>query len=330
MRYSFEVRLGRAESGPWVSLDGPVTSALNELRVGFRGQPEENKLLVASFLASKVETFEYPVLFGGRRGAGPCFARVGGAPYRLATPEEQANLVFSQFDWQQPVELVLLAWSSQVAYGDYEKVGLDYRRIPIEMQLVNFTGKDTEGPTYGSTLNYVGELLPQAARLTPGMTGKEPSEAVAAWARQVQASPVELRKLAAAIVGAGQLDASYHLWAAHFSLDYYLPDGQYVESLRPFGRVIRNEARTPQPEGPKYYRVGIRNIRTSKSSGIEQDRIVAPRGGSLGLAQEYEFHFRAPYPGEGKFAKLPPEGLTKWVEELGKKRIPYAQLIKMK
>jgi hypothetical protein len=190
------------------------------------------------------------------------------------------------------------------------------------MELVNFVGLDQAGPTYQSVLNYVGRLSKSRGSIEPsGLQGsKEPGPAIADWLSQVKANPGVMKNLAAA---AGESTGDdYYLFAAHFSLDYFTPDRQHREGLRPFGKVLFS--RSGQPA--EYYRIGIRNIRSAPSSGLAQSKITAPGLGS----PEYELHFRAPAPKEAPFAFLSESGYHKWVEEKAKARDPNVDLVKEK
>lgn len=352
MRYSFELRVGSRSRGVYVALNGRPSSEvsatadsgrvafaspsgdislprgaavprLDELRVGFTGRPDEDRLLSGSFLESRAETFSYPPLFLGENGAGPWYVRIGKNPYLLPSSHEEARLVFSHFDWASPVEFVVLAWSERVAEDAYRNAGLDYSRMPMEIALA-FEGGSVMGPTYRSSLNYLGTIFPRVARFEPGW--REPSESVSEWARQVLRNADSLKRMSQA-VGDGTRFDLLHLWAAHFRLDYFTPNGhKLVQSLRPFGKVLQNRVGSG-PEEMKYYRIGIRNVWTVESSGIKQEKLEAPRV-DFGLRSEYECHFRAPLPGEGPFAGLSAEDLRKWVEERASKRDPWTDLVK--
>jgi hypothetical protein len=353
MRYSFELRVDGRSSGVYIALNGRPGSAVSvspggaspaafpilggdtplpadagvppsdEFRVGFTGRPDEHRLLSASFLESRVETFSYPPLFLGHAGAGPCYARAGKKPYALPAPEENARLLFSDFDWASPVDLVVLAWSERVAEDDYRNAGIDYSRIPVEIALAAFGDGTVAGPTYRSSLNYLGTLFPRIARFDPGW--RSPSEQVSDWAAQALGDPRSLGRLAQA-VGDGTRCDLLHLWAAHFHLDYFMPNRhEHVEGLRPFGKVLQNRVGAG-PQETKYYRIGVRNVWTVEASGIKQEKLEAPRAG-MALRNEYEFHFRAPLPGEGPFGSLSSEELRKWVVDRASKRDPWSELV---
>jgi len=63
----------------------------------------------------------------------------------------------------------VVAYSESIAYADWDRMKLDWSRVPIEMQLANFhtLGSD-DGPPYTSTLNYVGRLDTGSALIVPG------------------------------------------------------------------------------------------------------------------------------------------------------------------
>jgi hypothetical protein len=334
MHYGFQVRVGDASYGEWVKIGAAkaAPSDLDEVRVGITGKPNEDALLVADFLDSHSERLVYPTLFQGMGyGFGPCYARVGGLDYQLATPEKDATLIFDGFRWtdKDTVQFILVAYSDMLAYADWEKMHLDWTRVPVEMQLVNLraAGHD-DGPVYASTLNYVGQLFTGNPSLAPGQ--QKPDGPIEEWAAQVRKSPDELRMLVDGVDprnfgSAKSKSSSYHLFAAHFALDYFMPDGDQVKSLRPFGRTLTS---------PDHYRIGLRNLHTPKDCGLEKTKLEAPVSKSwtsrAGYSMpEYEFHFLAPksHSAGVPWANLPEERRKKWIEEEGKKRNPNIELI---
>jgi hypothetical protein len=331
MRYAFKVKVGDASEGEWLKIGSAQAgrSELDELRVGITGRPEQDRLLVADFLERESKDFEYPTLFDMGRGFGPCYVRVGGGPYKLATPEESGTLKFDSFKWNETVELVVVAWADKLAYGDWDRMALDWWRVPVEMQLVNFTGVDDDGPSYASTLNSVGELYGGTPLIVPGPI--RPDGAIDQWASQVQRDPAEMKKLARAVDprNFGSLkekSSRYYLFAAHFALDYFTPSGEYVKSLRPFGKILA---------AGRDYRIGVRNLRTAKNCGLEQKTMEAPvssswTSGSGYVMPEYQFYFRAPssYSTGVPWAATPEGRRKKWIEEEGTKRNPNVELLK--
>ncbi len=337
MRYGFLVRMGDSSGGSWVKLGGPNgSSPLDEFRVGIRGRPDEKKLLIADFLRRESETFEYPLLFDMGKGVGPCYARVGGGKYLLATPDEDAILPFKEFNWKDSVEFILVVWANKLATDNYARAELDWTRIPLQMELFNIAfGPDDRGPSYSSTLNYVGTLLPGTRTLKPGE--KEVESQIAEWVRQVRSNPAELEKLIRAVDpqnfgSARDPSERYHVFAAHFRLDYHTPDGEQVSSLRPFGDVL---VRGGPADGDDYYRIAIRNVRAVKNCGLEAEQILAPISESFFrtagyVRNEYEFHFRAP--GSHRlgvpWATVPEDRVLKWINKEGSKRDPDKGLLK--
>ncbi len=332
MRYAFKVKVGDASEGEWLKIGAAnaARSELDEIRVGITGKPNEDRLLVADFLERESQEFDYPTLFQFG-GFGPCYVRVRGASYQLATPEENGIVKFDNFGWSKDdtVEFIIVAWETHLAYRDWDLQQLDWTRVPAEMQLVNFTGWDKDGPSYASTLNYVGQLDTTSPAL--GSHYKAPDGAVAEWAKQVRGNAAELKKLVDAVdprnFGSGRdKSSSYHVFAAHFALDYFTPAGDLVPSLRPFGHVLTK---------PDYYRIGVRNLRTAKKSGLEQKKMETSvssswTSGSGYAMSEYEFHFRAPQSHSSgvPWATLPENVKTEWIETEGTKRNPNVQLLK--
>jgi hypothetical protein len=333
MRYAFKVKVGDASEGDWLKIGSANAepSELDEIRVGITGKQNESQLLVADFLERRSQDFSYPQLFQFG-GFGPCFVRVGGGQYKLGSPDEGANVKFDAFKWTEPVEFIVIAWETHLAYRDWDRQKLDWTRVPVEMQLVNFSGLDKDGPSYASTLNYVGELSTGTPSL--GAHYKQPDGAVDEWAKQIRGSAGELKKLVDAVDPANfgsmkEKSSSYHIFAAHFALDYFVPNGDLVPSLRPFGHVL-----TSTQDKPEYYRIGVRNLRTAKDSGLQQKNMIAPLSSSYfsgaGYARpEYEFHFRAPssHTSGVPWSSLPANELKTWIEDEGKKRNPNVKLL---
>jgi hypothetical protein len=162
MHYSFEVILGSDSGGSYMDVGGPAgrKTGVDEFRVGITHKPDEEKLLTMSFLTRQCAETKYPPMFISHSAAEPVYARVGdGAPYVLATPEENANRVFRAYNWLDPVDIVVVVWADRTGHEDAEAEGHAWDRMNIKMKLVNFEGLvDQDGPTYDSTLEYVGML----------------------------------------------------------------------------------------------------------------------------------------------------------------------------
>jgi hypothetical protein len=325
MRYGFKLKVGDASFDEFLTIGGPdgAASDLDEVRVGITGKVNEDSLLVAGFLDSHSKEFVYPLLFQMTHGFGPCYVRVGGGDYRLATPDESATLTFDTFTWKESVEFVVVAYSLSIAYADWDRMKLDWSRVPMEMELVNFHGLGSDdGPTYSSELNYVGQLSTGTASIFP--VAAKPDDAVGEWLSQIRKSPDAMRKLIDGVdprnFGSMATKASeYHLFAAHFALDYFLPGGDQVKSLRPFGRTLTGSS--------QHYRIGIRNLRTPQDCNLQQTKMEASV--STVFMHEYEFRFRAPasHTSGVPWASLPEGRRKKWIEEENKKRNPNVELV---
>ena len=332
MRYGFTIKAGDSTHAPWLKIGAPNAGAseLEEVRVGITGKPHEKSLLVAGFLDNHSQKHVYPQLFQFTKGFGPCYVRVGSGPYLLATAAEGAVLSFANFSWNEPVDFIVVAYSSSLAYLDWEKQALDWKHVPVQMQLVNFHGVGSDdGPTYSSELDYVGRLYTATPSISPATA--EPDPEVERWLNQVRGSPTELGKLIDGVDprNFGSLkekESQYHLFAAHFALDYFLPEGDRVSSLRPFGRTLTGKL--------EHYRIGIRKLQTPQKCGLDQNKMEASVSQSWSSASgyampEYEFRFCAPdsHTSGVPWASLPSERRKNWIEEEGKKRNPNLELI---
>ncbi len=326
MRYGFKLKAGDGSGADWMKIGaanaGP--SELDEIRVGITDKPNEDKLVVADFLDSHSKEFKYPQLFQLIRGFGPCYARVNGGAYLLATPAEDAKLSFDKFTWNETVEIIVVAYGESLAWGDWEKMGLDWSRVPVQMQLVNegTIGSD-DGPTYVSTLNYLGKLFTGNPAIDPGAAKLDAP--IEEWAKQVRSNQAELKKLVDGVDpknygSAADKQDYYRLFAAHFPLDYFLPEGDRVKSLRPFGRILTGSS--------EHYRIRVRNLRTPENTSLDQDTIVAPV--TTVVRHEYEFRFPAPASHESgvPWKNLNGKKLEKWIKDEAKKRNPNVELIK--
>lgn len=333
MTYGFKIKVGDRSGAEWMKIGaaGAAPSELDEFRVGFIGKANESSMLVADFLDSHTKEFVYPQLFQDRQGFGPCYARVGSGDYRLASPEQDANLTFENFTWNEPVELLVVAYCWFLTPDTWELEKLDWSRVPVEMQLVNFHGMGSDdGPTYDSTLNYVGKLF---IRGTPGIApaAAKLDPPIEEWVAQVGRSKEALQSLVDGVEPQNfgstmQKQDSYHLFAAHFPLDYFVPKGDQVKSLRPFGRIFTGPS--------EHYRIGVRHLRTPEKCNLEQKTIVAPLARSVSTAgvfrPEYEFRFPAPasYKSGVPWKDLDEKRLEKWIKDEGKKRNPNVELVK--
>ena len=335
MRYGFEVKVGGERSRQWLRLGAANNgkSDLDELKVTLRGSGDERQLMVPTLLRSHTSASPYPTLFTISHGAGPCYARAGGhGPYRLASAEQNAALVFTGFDWQSPVELVVVVWTQGIAHLEYEQAGYDWKRVPMRLQLVNLTGIDRDGPTYDSTLTYMGKLQRGRGGRPPSLSLDPPaqlSDALRAWVTQVHASPQDLTQFDRAVDprGLGGLESaadSYRLYAAHFRLRYVLPGGKEVDSIRPFGAVL---------EAGQTYRYAVRNLTTAEKSGLSQRALEAELASTWTkpagyVRHEYEFHFPAPARGQSvPWASLPREHARRWIEDDAAKIDPNLEIV---
>jgi hypothetical protein len=326
MTYAFQLKVGDRSDFDWMKIGAAnaAPSKLDEFRVGFTGKPNEDSLLVADFLDSHSKEFVYPPLFqfAYGKGFGPCYARVGKGGFQLATAAEDGNLSFDKFTWHEAVEFIVVAYCSSITQVDWEKMKLDWSRVPVQMQLVNIhTMGSDDGPTYTSTLNYLGKLFMENHAIAPGEAKLDAP--VEEWAAQVRSSPAELQKLADAVdpqnfaSEAGKKDY-YHLFAAHFPLDYFVPEGEHVKSLRPFGRILTGPS--------EQYRICVRNLKTPEKCNLEQPTMVTPV--RTVLRPEYEFCFPAPASHKSGVPWKNVDDLEKWIKTQAKKRNPNVELFK--
>ena len=316
MTYSFEVEVGGKRSRQWVNLgagDGKK-SELDEYRVSVdvSRDREERRLLLASFLESRSEEFKYPMLFQGayEEGVGPCYVRLGRkGDYWIP----QGTAVFKNFDWKTEVEFIVISWATRPLTDDYRKVNLDWKELPVQMELVNYEGvPDRKGPAYTSKLRYIGAFHP--GRISFEKDSADPGENLQPIVDLLRNNEAARKKFEPALdpqkFGSARDKAdTYHIFAAYFRMFYYGFDGIKIWGIRPFARTVI--------EHPNYYRYGIINIATAADSGLAEPKIL---GALSGISRpEYEFHFQAPM---SYTSLLPWAGsgvggakVKKWIEE---------------
>lgn len=332
MKYGFRIKTGDSSEPTWMKIGAGKarSSALDEVRVGITGKPHEESLLVADFLDSHSQKTPLPLLFQLTRGFGPCYVRVGNRRYELATPDEGARLTYDNYDWNNdPVEFVVVAYATSLAYADWERLSLDWSRVPVTMELVNFHTLGTDrGPTYSSTLNYLGRLSTQHPSLNAGTHPLDPE--LQPWASQLK-DPAELKKLVDGVDprnfgSLAEKQSEYHLFAARFAIDYFLPSGGHLKRLRPFGRLLTGAG--------SYYRIGLRNLQAAQASNLEQTQLEAPVSKSWTsaagyLMPEYEFRFAAPRSHDSgvPWATLKEADREEWIKKQSTKRNPNVELI---
>ena len=158
------------------------------------------------------------------------------------------------------------------------EVRRDWRRVPCDLTLeeagsglLDFDG-DLEGPTYSSSLYYLGEMT--AETTGSGQTTVQFID---------KSEPIEVLKPVLAILRANDGRAVQlagwdqypviraqakrrHIFAAHFRPDYQSPKGATVTCVRPFGKdKYRLDGTVPEP----YFNYRIKSFTTAGTSGFD-------------------------------------------------------------
>jgi hypothetical protein len=313
IKYSFHMQVaGKASQGYMGlarGLPGQAGSSDNEIRMSVlpNQHPEVSRMLSKAFLGCKSTQIQYPRLFDAKHSnAGPVYVRVGGKGSFLlrSTHWEQKKgnkyneytHIFNDFNWHQPVELVVVAFSSQkLNIAEYDKANINWKNIPCEISLLNPDGllSNTDGPSLNSNLHYIGKILWESNSnsqiIQPGQFQKandidqrDIGNALKEWVKQVlenSTNAADLYRIIHAVMK-GQYITERHrpdtfndfitpgdgyLFAAHFRAQYVSPlGGNPIDSIRPFGPEVINSDSMEN----KYYTYQIKQFSTDANSGI--------------------------------------------------------------
>jgi hypothetical protein len=251
----------------------------------------------------------------------------------------EKDIAYNNYNWDQQVDIILVIWAHSMNFSYYQKVGLDWKKLPIQLQMVNYSGLDRCGPTYKSDthLRYFGSvkwtdpIVPSIKSLKIKLNNlpKHLSEFVTWWTRR---EPPFLREMIKSnyqppFLGgtrkiSGNPPDTYQLFCAHFSFDYRTPDGVRAKGVRPFSSDVETY--------PDYYNYSIVKIQTAENSGLYIDKSIGPDG-------ELELKFQAPKDNKSgvPWAKLAKEDdddetIEKWIKDYTTKADAYVSLFKKK
>ncbi len=312
MRYGYKVKVAR---NPAKFLKyGPPGKQIDEFPVD-ASRHKYPEFEDVDFLKLRGMQSVYPELFKQRKrisgietpynGAGPCFLKAthkgnNGTKWQLITDD----ILLDGFDWTKPVELVVMVWADDIAAQKrrYEKTKLDWKALPMRMELVGYNkdGKkykrDCEGPTYNSTLHFIGRYdFRGAMNKTNSKAFTKENQTALPGDLVTISNAVEAKSdiIKTHLLGAGVAKNSghkYYLFGAHYAL-YYYPPGHTgrkpIKGLRPFCKrkklkfterardILKDSSGKPVRKPAKeYYHVAIDHVETAAKSGFKQDDTV--------------------------------------------------------
>jgi hypothetical protein len=326
--YAFEVRVGGKRTVEWVKLGGPKCqrSDLEDFPMSIDSKREDEKLLLeATFLRSRAKSFRFPRLFKTRKmpvptgltyhtkvlkcyGTGPLYIKYGSWRIQRASK----GMTFDKHDWNTDVELVVVVWASEIEKERYRKLGQDWKKVPVQIQLINYEGSDKEGPELKSQLRYLGMLDVKSHRFSAEYKGPDDLKP----AVTLLEDPLESQAIEGYIKKAGEdQPARCYLYGAHFKMTYRTPGGRKGKGIRPFASKLIDH--------DDYYRYSVINITTDADSGFSAEDIECPDG-------EIELHFRAPksYEKNVPWAGEDSKEVKKWITELTTTNDPRVRLFK--
>ncbi len=278
MDYRLRVELGNKDSKKLTGVDMPLWGEINgneDIFDGLQnsictsleitGPVEHSSLLNREFLASSIAPTRLPELFGDIKRVTPfvrffngktptpivnqlCMDSVIDSANRVMSGKlklsqhQLSGLTVHNFDWDTPMEFVLLFSTDDVDKQEYKKLGLNWRNIPGSFQLANDSlFADESGPKLDADFIYCGELEREDRDTVLILDDKAPE-----WAADVlrgQATQVHNRltfdyqPMGRQVAGYGGLFNSdkRYLYMAKFTAYYESPKGKPVNSIRPFG-----------------------------------------------------------------------------------------------
>jgi len=307
--------IDRPHTVPEISLDpspDPKSSKNGYDKDQMQEVRDEAVLLNKSFLVSRVKESIYPTLFVDNLLYTPSvkvMMRLGGTgkyiyPHRKFSDvlnwganQSRFGLAFSgnnklvvnKFDWDTPVEFIVMVSAPKIDKQAYIDKGYDWQRIAFHMDMVEYTGVDTLGPPIDVSLEYVGTIMSKK-----GIVSVDDSavgeDAISKDLLPLRAILREKGEHARALCGfprGGRAGINYsgerHFYAAHVRMKYQSLTGEVIDSIRPFGRNMANyygilgsghAGTRVQANGRgvgQPFRYAFTNLKSRGESGIEED-----------------------------------------------------------
>ena len=242
---------------------------------------DEHVLLNNSFLKRRCKDNEYPNLFIDKFWAmdGPTlsiFMRFGGqGEYFMAHPafldiinsshnskydlKLDGNILYvNEFDWRSKVEFIVVVSALNLDKTAYNNMHIDWRRIPLYAELINYTGAiNTDGPAINTTLNYIGDISRKEYIGGRNPKHKYSTKEVSDYLKNklhpgFKPFQEQLEKLnmehhwAFCNFFTSQIYQKRHIYAAYYNCAYESPTGEKIESIRPFGAYLPGTLSTDQ------------------------------------------------------------------------------------
>jgi len=307
--------IDRPHRVPEISLDpspDPKSSKTGYDKDQMQEVRDEALLLNKVFLTSRGKDSTYPTLFVDNLLYTPrvkVMMRLGGAgkymyPHRKFSDvlnwganKSKYGLAFSgyhklmvnKFDWDTPVEFIVMVVAPSIDKQAYIDQGYDWQRIPFHMDMVEYTGVDTMGPPIDVSLEYVGSIISKkgVVSVDDSAVGED---AISKDLLPLRAILREKGEHATALCGfpsggrgGNRYTGERHFYAAHVRMKYQSLTGEVIDSIRPFGRNLANYKGIFGPGhagtriqangkgGGQPFRYAFTNLKSGGESGIDED-----------------------------------------------------------
>lgn len=225
--------------------------------------------------------------------------------------EKHNNIVhINNFDWTSKVELIILVISSRIDTSEYEKttpiIGDKetkvrvWRKVPFQFQIKDNINDIVFDNIYSSRLHYLGKIGHNQKSTIVSKDNRAFTKD-----KYVDEYP-KLKPIIERLNNLSDIDIeSGHVFASHVTLNYKLPNGKTVNSIRPIGKVRARldsgqskDHVYPDPMSDDYYerdeppfKISICNIKGPDDIGLNEE--IAKDNMSL-LSDDFEFHVDPP------------------------------------
>jgi outer membrane protein OmpA-like peptidoglycan-associated protein len=226
---------------------------------GGNGKFSESKLLRPHFLASRTEKEVIPELFEGansmvllRNGkSGEYVDAVNILEKPLGDSGTDTTMRFNSFDWSKPVDVIVLVVANNLNKAEYNDLKLPWKTLPVTITASDDSLLSADGPTYRSTLKYVGVI--SGRRGSAKFEQNEDSSPLDGGLKKLKeylSNPEHVygfKHFGSAKHFGGNYAVDRHVYAVHISLTYKALTGVTREGLRPHfdGREYLQENLNP-------------------------------------------------------------------------------------
>ena len=278
---------------------------------------DEKMMLSKEFLTNRTSSSHYYKLFGGKlrfypfirlpddKGQGNYLFPDQGSPKDkvkgrygdITFRSTRGKVYIDNFDWETPVEFSFLATAEKIDYSGYELHGINWKKIPFELQIKELTGIDTKGPKLSLRFHYVGyiEYSNNYENITfvkdPNADAFLNLKGIIDLISSKDGDSIKAKQIMNLIHVSSAKNTKpggkRHIFAAHVRMNYESPLKSRVDSIRPFGddKVVYNVTNEDNP-----YRYTFFNIKSADESSFN---IASPTPHRT-VTADYEFIFQAP------------------------------------